>query len=241
MRLSGNGRSGNTRGSDAGSVRPCTGWGASPAAIPTCSSCGSRACGRRLECRSRMRRESHVRFWEGGGVQVPSATRLVIGIIGSKAEACEVMARVQAFLGERLNLAVSAEKSGVSAASRGLRFLGFHVCAFTLRSPGVMARREGPNGRSWRVRQRPTEGNIKLWVPRERVYAFCRRKRYGNLDTRQGRPRPQFLDSSDLEIITAFNSELRGFANCRVGGGRAFALPPSARSNGSCGFPASRF
>src|SRR3954467_2399707 len=77
MRLSGNGRSGNTRGSDAGSVRPCTGWGASPAAIPTYLSCGSRACGRRLECRSRMRRESHVRFWEGGGVQVPSATRLV--------------------------------------------------------------------------------------------------------------------------------------------------------------------
>ena len=24
-----------------------------------------------------MRRESHVRFWEGGGVQVPSATRLI--------------------------------------------------------------------------------------------------------------------------------------------------------------------
>src|SRR3954464_376505 len=60
------------------------------------------------------------------------ADDFLIGIIGSKAEACEVMARVQAFLGERLNLAVSAEKSGVSAASRGLRFLGFHVCAFTL-------------------------------------------------------------------------------------------------------------
>jgi hypothetical protein len=29
--------------------------------------------------------------------------------------------------------------------------------------------------------------------------------------------------------------------SCRVGGGGAFALPPSARSNGSCGFPASRF
>jgi len=28
---------------------------------------------------------------------------------------------------------------------------------------------------------------------------------------------------------------------CRVGGGRAVALPPSARSNGSCSFPASRF
>src|SRR3954471_7211316 len=81
MRLSGNGRSGSTRGSGAGSVRRCTGWGASPAAIPTCSSCGGRACGRRLECRSRMRRESHVRFWEGGGVQFPSATRLVQDLV----------------------------------------------------------------------------------------------------------------------------------------------------------------
>jgi hypothetical protein len=54
---------------------------------------------------------------------------------------------------------------------------------------------------------------MKLWVPRERVYAFCRRKQYGNLDTLNGRTRPQFLDSSDAEIILAFNSELRGFAN----------------------------
>ena len=50
-------------------------------------------------------------------------------------------------------------------------------------------------------------------MPRERVYAFCRRKRYGNLDTLNGRTRPQFLDSSDAEIILSFNSELHGFAN----------------------------
>jgi hypothetical protein len=29
-----------------------------------------------LDCKSRMRRESHVRFRESGGVQFPSATRL---------------------------------------------------------------------------------------------------------------------------------------------------------------------
>ena len=34
---------------------------------------------------------------------------------------------------------------------------------------------------------------------------------------------------------------VRGFPRCRVGGGRAVTLPPSARSNGSCSFPASRF
>jgi hypothetical protein len=40
-----------------------------------------------------------------------------------------------------------------------------------------------------------------------------RYKQYGNLDLRDGRSRPQFLDSSDAEIVLAFNSELRGFAN----------------------------
>jgi gluconate 2-dehydrogenase alpha chain len=28
-----------------------------------------------------MRRESHVRFWEGGGVRLPSATRLAVPFI----------------------------------------------------------------------------------------------------------------------------------------------------------------
>src|SRR3954470_18206290 len=69
-------------------------WGASPAAIPTCSSCGGRACGRRLECRSRMRRESHVRFWEGGGVQVPSATRPLVHC-RSEAEARSVLEAIR--------------------------------------------------------------------------------------------------------------------------------------------------
>ena len=44
----------------------------------SCSSCGSSACGPRLECRSRMRREFHVRFCEGAGVRFPRATRLVV-------------------------------------------------------------------------------------------------------------------------------------------------------------------
>jgi group II intron reverse transcriptase/maturase len=141
------------------------------------------------------------------------ADDFLIGIIGSKADAEQVMADVQACLNQRLNLEVSPEKSGITAASKGAVFLGFHVCAFTMRSAGSMVRRDRGEGRTLRVRRRPTRGNIKLWVPRDRVYAFCRRKRYGNLDTRDGWSRPRFLDSSDAEIVVAFNSELRGFAN----------------------------
>src|SRR5664279_2719592 len=77
MRLSHDGRSGSSSGSNVENARRCTGWGASRGGTPTCLSCGSSACDRRLECRSRMRRESHVRFCEGGGVRAPSATRLI--------------------------------------------------------------------------------------------------------------------------------------------------------------------
>jgi hypothetical protein len=142
------------------------------------------------------------------------ADDFLIGIIGTKVEARQIMTGVQAFLNEQLNLAVSEEKSGITAASKGVPFLGYHVCAYSLRCPGTMGlRQRGAGRRPLRVRCRPTRGNIKLWVPRERVYAFCRRKRYGNLDTRDGWARPQLLDSSDAEMLLSFNSEFRGFAN----------------------------
>src|SRR6516164_5925240 len=79
MRLSHDGRSGSSSGSNVENARRCTGWGASRGGTPTCLSCGSSACDRRLECRSRMRREFHVRFCEGGGVRAPSATRHFFG------------------------------------------------------------------------------------------------------------------------------------------------------------------
>lgn len=141
------------------------------------------------------------------------ADDFLVGVIGSKADAVQMLADIQRFLAERLNLAVSTEKTGVRDASKGSPFLGFHVCTFTLRSAGSMAERPKPGGETRRVRRRPTRGNIKLWVPMERVYAFCRRKKLGNLDRRHGWARAQFLDSSDAEIIIAYNSEFRGFAS----------------------------
>jgi RNA-directed DNA polymerase len=141
------------------------------------------------------------------------ADDFLVGVIGSKADAVRIMADIQRFLADRLNLAVSPEKTGVRDASKGSPFLGFHVCAFTLRSAGTMAGRQKTGGGTRSVLRRPTRGNIKLWVPRDRVYAFCRRKKLGNLDMRNGRVRPQLMESSVPEIIVAYNSEFRGFAN----------------------------
>jgi group II intron reverse transcriptase/maturase len=79
------------------------------------------------------------------------ADDFLIGVIGSKAEARDVMAAAQTFLAERLNLAVSPEKSGVHAASKGASFLGFHVCTWTLPWSGPMAQRMARGGKTQRV------------------------------------------------------------------------------------------
>src|SRR3954469_25362188 len=55
-----------------------TGWVEWHAAIPICSFCGRSGYDRRLDHKSRMGREFHVRFREGLGVKFPRATRLVV-------------------------------------------------------------------------------------------------------------------------------------------------------------------
>lgn len=62
-------------------------------------------------------------------------------------------------------------------------------------------RLSGPDGETWCVVRRPTTGDVSLRVPRKKVTAFCRRKGYGVLAEQNGRHRPRFLDSSDVEIL----------------------------------------
>ncbi len=141
------------------------------------------------------------------------ADDFLIGVIGSKREACETMASVERFLTETLKLSVSPEKSGVHAASKGVTFLGYRISTYTSYGAGRKSNRKGPAGRIWRVVKRPTTGNVSLRVPREEVTAFCRRHGYGDLLRRNGLRRIEFANSSDRNIILAYNSEFRGFAN----------------------------
>jgi RNA-directed DNA polymerase len=141
------------------------------------------------------------------------ADDFLIGVIGGKREACEIMATVERFLTETLKLAVAPEKSGVHTASKGVTFLGYRVSTYTSYGAGRKSARKGPDERVWRVVRRPTTGNVSLRVPRKEITAFCKRHGYGDLARKNGRPRKQFLVSSDVATVLAYNSEFRGFAN----------------------------
>lgn len=135
------------------------------------------------------------------------ADDFVIGIVGSKAEARQIMEDVRTFLAEHLKLTVSAEKSGIAHASDGTRFLGYDICTVTNPTP----HRVTFHGR--RVVRRGLADRMQLHVPREKVVRFVHNKKWGDYDTCKPRHRAALFYSSDVEIAVSYNAELRGFAN----------------------------
>jgi Type II intron maturase len=135
------------------------------------------------------------------------ADDFLIGVIGSKADAQEVMRDIATFLRDQLKLETSAEKSKVSKASDGAVFLGHCICTVKL-------------GRVLRVRfqsrythTRGYTSLIRLFIPHDRLVRFNRRRGYGDLSRLKAIHRRHLIDSSVLEIVLAYNAEMRGLAN----------------------------
>lgn len=135
------------------------------------------------------------------------ADDFLIGIIGSKAEAEEVMQEVTTFLRAHLALTASPEKSKVSKASDGTVFLGYRVGTVS----GGRTKRVQAKGRY--TRARAASDRLHLLVSHERLVRFNRRKGYGDLSRLKAIHRRYLVDSSVLEIILAYNAEMRGLAN----------------------------
>jgi group II intron reverse transcriptase/maturase len=135
------------------------------------------------------------------------ADDFVLGVIGSRAEAEAIFRKVSDFLTGQLRLEVAGDKSGIRHKQDGIRFLGYDV---NIR-PGCQLKRHIECGR--RVIKRMASENICFQVPLEKIRAFCLEHGYGNLSDGTIRHRPDLLNWSEVEIVQAYNSELRGFAN----------------------------
>jgi RNA-directed DNA polymerase len=73
-----------------------------------------------------MRREFHVRFCEGGGVRVPSATRLVIFVSGTRDHALALRDTASEVLAP-MGLRLSDEKTRICHIDDGFDFLGWRI------------------------------------------------------------------------------------------------------------------
>jgi len=123
-----------------------------------------------------MRRELHVRFCEGGGVRVPSATRLLVTARTPEQLTGKIIPAIVAFLAAR-GLELSPEKSRVTDIKTGFDFLGVTLRKFghkLLMMPSrksVKAFLDGIRGTIKAHRGAPTRELLRLLNPRIRGWA----------------------------------------------------------------------
>jgi hypothetical protein len=94
-----------------------------------------------------MRREFHVRFYEGVGVRFPRATRRLLGFCGPRTEAEAIKEKIAVFLKDELKLNLSEAKTLIThARTEAARFLGYEVTVIHNDNLMDQSKRRATNG-----------------------------------------------------------------------------------------------
>lgn len=140
------------------------------------------------------------------------ADDFVVGVIGSKQDALSIKEDLRQFLAEKLHLTLSEEKTKVTHSSEAVRYLGYDIQV--VRDKSVKRDKNG-------VLKRPWYGKVFLYVPHEKWENKLHELRVMQVkwDENRGhnfwRPmhRNELLNSTDIEIVRQYNSEIRGLYN----------------------------
>ena len=135
------------------------------------------------------------------------ADDFILGVIGTKDEAIEIMEKVKNFLTSELNLQTASDKTGIKSGREGIQFLSYNISMYSTDK----LLRVKVKGRY--TKRRTVSNRVALRVPEGKAQYFCQRYGYGNWQTNEPSHRPTLNQSSDLEIISTYNAELRGLAN----------------------------
>src|SRR6266480_3662006 len=135
------------------------------------------------------------------------ADDFAIGIIGSCADAEAVRQQVTGFIQETLKLTIAKEKSHISHSKKGMTFVGYEVKTYS--GDRVIKMKRGNRHTTFKS----VSERIQLHIPAEKLQKFCAAKGYGNYETTKAIHKKEWTQSSDAEIILAYNGELRGLAN----------------------------
>ena len=136
------------------------------------------------------------------------ADDFIIGIKGDKSDCERIKLQFSEFISQALKMELSDEKTLITHSNQYARFLGYDV----------RVRREQklkPNGRG--SLSRTLNNTVELNIPfADKIMPFL----FGKLAIRQNRdgtiepaPRKYLYRCTDLEIISSYNSELRGLCN----------------------------
>ena len=135
------------------------------------------------------------------------ADDFLLGVIGSKEEAQGILDQMKEFLAKELKLAVAEDKTGIKHSTSKVQFLSYEIATYS--GDKVMKVRKGNITQV----KRTIRNQLKLYVPTEKIREFSEEHGIGAYDKNKSLHRPILAELSDLDILSRYSTELRGFAN----------------------------
>lgn len=150
------------------------------------------------------------------------ADDFIVGVIGSHEDAKKLKQDLTVFLKEKLGLTLSTEKTKITNTAENARFLGYDISVS--RSQDIKRLKNGK-------RQRVYSGVVQLRMPLEKwtakllEYGAIRIKKDESGKERwKTMPRGKLINRTDIEILSRYNSEIRGLYNYYVIAGNVSTL-----------------
>lgn len=135
------------------------------------------------------------------------ADDFIISVIGSKADAIKIKKDIECFLRNKLDIQLSNEKTLITHHSKFAKFLGYEL--IISKDQNVSKDKNG-------IKRRVHGHKCKLYVPQSAWVKKLKELGAMRIDkngTWKPKVRPYLIHLSDLEIISTYNSEIRGFYN----------------------------
>ncbi|MBO6252911.1 MAG: group II intron reverse transcriptase/maturase [Bacteroidaceae bacterium] len=139
------------------------------------------------------------------------ADDFIVGIVGSKADAEALKADLAVFLKEKLGLTLSDSKTKITHTTNRARFLGYDI---SISKSQEITKRQGRKVKGY-------VGAVKLYMPHEKWESKLRE--YGAIRIKKDKVtqkehwkaihRPKLLNRTDIDILSKYNSEIRGLYN----------------------------
>ena len=140
------------------------------------------------------------------------ADDFIIGVIGSKSDCEAIKEDIKNFLGEKLKLTLSEEKTLITHGNRKAKFLGYEIYVRPFTDKTLRGEKSG-------VLIKAYGKKVVLEVPmstmRDKLLYYEAMEIHQFEGKAKWKPtsRTKLLHLDDLEILDAYNREIRGFAN----------------------------
>lgn len=138
------------------------------------------------------------------------ADDFLIGVTGSKEDACTIKNKVKLFLESELALELSDEKTQVTHSEKTAHFLGYDI---SIRKTNQAKR--NVNGRLSRSLNKTVALKIPAGTIRKKLleYNAVEIKQHSGKEQWKPKSRTMLSNYDDLEILSMYNSEIRGLYN----------------------------